>query len=347
MFALAGCGGGLQVNLQEAAYQRPSNVAVFFTVDDADGNPVPGLQATDFRIYEDGGLVSVDESRQTIVNPEVAAEHYTLLLVDMSGSVTESDQVPLIVEAAAQFTTSIEAHQRVAVYAFDGSEEVHAISPFTRNRTGAAPGVARLATFRTRDPSTNLNGAVVQGINVLNEAMAESTVPLTFGTMVIFTDGTDRASRVEPGDMYDAIDEAGFDVFAIGVGNEIDDDILGGIGRDGYVRVQDSAALQQAFQDIGQRIIGYTQRFYLLSYCSPARAGRHEVTIEAVHGEETGELTYEFDAEGFGPNCNPATPPPFDVEGRRRARQAARRSRGSGGAGASVEAGATVEAGAN
>src|SRR5689334_13525716 len=90
---LTGCGGGLQVNLIQAAHHAPSNVAVFFTVDASSGEPVPGLTASDFRIYEDGSLVSVDESRQTIVNPEVAAEHYTLLLVDMSGSVTESDQV--------------------------------------------------------------------------------------------------------------------------------------------------------------------------------------------------------------------------------------------------------------
>src|SRR5687767_13573380 len=220
---MTGCGGGLSVNLIEAAHHEPSNVAVFFTVDTSEGEPVPGLQSSDFRIYEDGALVSVDESRQTIVNPEVAAEHYTLLLVDMSGSVTESDQVPLIVEAAAQFTGAVEAHQKVAVYAFDGSEEIHPIAPFQRTRGGSAAGVARLATFRTRDPSTNLNGAIVQGIAALDEALAESTVPLTFGTLVVFSDGTDRAARVEAGAMYDAIDEAGFDVFAIGVGNEIDD----------------------------------------------------------------------------------------------------------------------------
>jgi hypothetical protein len=43
-----------------------------------------------FEIYEDNELVSVYESKQTILNPEVAASHYTLLLVDMSGSVADS-----------------------------------------------------------------------------------------------------------------------------------------------------------------------------------------------------------------------------------------------------------------
>src|SRR5688572_33291293 len=109
-FVLVGCGGGLKVTLVDAAYKRPSNVAVFFTVDTTDGDPVAGLTAEDFEIYEDGELVSPDESKQTIVNPEVAVEHYTLLLVDMSGSVTESDQVPLIDEAAAQFTANLTTH---------------------------------------------------------------------------------------------------------------------------------------------------------------------------------------------------------------------------------------------
>jgi hypothetical protein len=311
LVVMVGCGAGLRVSLVDSAYQQPSNVAVFFSVDDARGDPVGGLQANDFRVYEDGQLVSVDESKQTIVNQEVAAEHYTLLLVDMSGSVTESDQLPLIEEAAAQFTSSLERDQKVAVYAFDGSEEIHEIRGFRQGRPG------RITGFRAKDPSTNLHGAVVAGIKVLTEALDESKAPLRFGTLVVFTDGTDRAARVSRGDMGDRIDDAGFDIFAIGVGNEIDEGTLGDVGRNGYVRVEDSSALAQAFEAISARILAYKQRYYLLSYCSPARAGKHEVTVEAVHESASGKLSYEFDAEGFGPQCNPEAPPPF-ATGKRR-----------------------------
>ena len=302
-----GCGAGLDLTLVDSAYRRPSNVAVFFTVDTSSGEPVPGLEAADFQIFEDGRLVSVDESKQTIINQEVAAEHYTLLLVDMSGSVTESDQVPMIEQAASGFTSSLERHQKVAVYAFDGSEDIHPITRFRRSGSG----VGRISGFRARDPSTNLHGAVVKGAEVLDEALEQADAPLRFGTLVIFTDGTDHASRVSQADMMDRIDESGFDIFAIGVGNEIDENTLAEVGRNGYVMVQDSSALNQAFSAVSQSIIGYTQRFYLLSYCSPARAGVHEVTIEALYGDGRGSLTYEFDAEGFGPRCNPETPPPF------------------------------------
>lgn len=319
---LAGC-AGLQLTKIDAAYQPPSNVAVFFTVDTRDGEPVPGLEATDFRIYEDGRLVSVDESQQTIVNPEVAAEHYTLLLVDMSGSVTESDQVPMIVEAAQSFASTLEGYQKVAVYAFDGSEEIFPIQRFR----ASGGGIGRLAGFRTRDPSTNLNGAIVQATDALDAALEEGDTPLRFGTLVVFTDGTDRAARVAEGEMISRLDDSGYDVFAIGVGNEIDEGVLNDIGRSGYVFIRDSAAIAAAFETISEQIVGYTQRFYLLSYCSPARAGMHEVTVEATHGELSGDLSYEFDATGFGPRCNPSQPPPFDTQRFQVPRHSGRRGR--------------------
>lgn len=311
LLCLLGC-GGLQLTKVDSAHKRPSNVAVFFAVHDSNREPVPGLEARDFRIYEDDRLVSPHESKQTIVSQEVAAEHSTLLLVDMSGSVTESDQVPLIVDAATRFSGKVERHQRVAIYAFDGSEDIHRISGFRRSTAAAG----RLEGFRARDPSTNLHGAVVQGLDTLDRQLQRGDTPLRFGTLVVFTDGTDRAHRVKYDEMMSAIDDSGLDIFAIGVGNEIDEGTLADIGRNGYVMVDDRDALSRAFQAIGKRITRYTKSFYLLSYCSPARAGTHRVTIEAMRDGASGELSYQFDAEGFGPHCNPEAPPPFKTRGR-------------------------------
>jgi len=68
---------------------------------------------------------------------------------------------------------------------------------------------------------------------------------------------------------------------------------------------------------VGARVDARTKSFYLLSYCSPARAGKHEVRVEAVvkegKGEKTGSLVSSFDATGFAPGCDPSTPPSFDV----------------------------------
>ena len=86
---------------------------------------MPGLTAESFKIYEDGQPVSALESKQTILNPEVTASHYTLLLVDMSGSVTLSGDVPVIVDSARAFTERVQKFQKVGVYVFDGSVATH------------------------------------------------------------------------------------------------------------------------------------------------------------------------------------------------------------------------------
>jgi hypothetical protein len=316
VLALPACAAGLKLTPIKATQNKPSNVAVYFKVQTSSGDPVGGLSAEQFRIYEDGALVSQYESKQTILNPEVAASHYTLLLVDMSGSVSESGNRDSVVEAASKFTERVEKSQKVAVYAFDGSAELHPIVPFT-DSAGARAGVQRLASYKPQDPSTNLNGAVVHGLEELERALSRSEHPLRFGTLVVFTDGTDRAARVPADEMRKRVRDSAYDVFAIGLGAEIQESQLKDVGKDGTTMAKDKEAVVKAFDTIGERIEASTKSFYLLSYCSPARAGKHEVKIEAQaklgNDERTGALRSEFDATGFGPTCDPNTPPTFDL----------------------------------
>jgi len=312
--ALAGlCAGcaGLNLQMVDRSVQRPSNIAVYFTVDTTSGDPVPDLTPADFHIYEDGKPVSAYESKQIIMQPEVVAAHFTLLLVDMSGSVVGSPDMEHVVAGAASFAERVGRYQRLAVYAFDGSPRINPIVPFG---AGNPQGTARaFATFQPRDPSTNLNGAVIEAIRILEHQLAQSPVPLRFGTLVVFTDGTDHAARVSRDTLHATLDQVGFDLFAIAVGAEVNSSEIRAIGRNGTFTSKSSADIQRGFEEIAQRIEGFSRRYYLLSYCSPARAGVHNVEIEAVKGTMRGRLAYDFKADGFGPNCDPNQRPAFNV----------------------------------
>jgi hypothetical protein len=316
---LLGC-GGLQLTPIKMTQQRPSNVALYFKVQTSSGDPVGGLTADQFRIYEDGQLVSQFESKQTILNPEVAAAHYTLLLVDMSGSVSGSGSGDIIVQAVGAFTEHLDKQQKVGIYAFDGSPELYPIVPFTDQTVNAKAGVQQLAMFKPRDPSTNLNGALVKGLDELDNALGKATQPMKFGTLVVFTDGTDRANRVPPETARQHVREKPFDVFAIGLGAEIKESQIKEIGKSGTALAADKSAIVKAFGDVGAKVASRTKSYYLLSYCSPSRAGKHEVEIEATFrdpqkkdSEEVGNLKSDFDATSFAPGCDPKTPPTFDV----------------------------------
>src|SRR5688572_14959274 len=112
----AGCAAPLQLTLINSEQRKPNNVWVFFTAQKGE-EPIAGRSAEDFRIYEDDGLVSRYESKQVIQNPEVAAVMYTLLLLDVSGSITESGQIEPLVDAAELFSERVGKTQKVAVYA--------------------------------------------------------------------------------------------------------------------------------------------------------------------------------------------------------------------------------------
>ena len=168
-------------------------------------------------------------------------------------------------------------------------------------------------SFQPKDPSTNLNGAVVDAIKVVEHQMSQSTVPLRFGTLVVFTDGTDHAARVSHDALAAAVNEAGVEMYAIAVGQEVNSGEIRAIGRNGTFTSKNSADIRRGFDEIGARIEAMSKRYYLFSYCSPARAGAHNVEIEASKGGRSGRLAYDFKADGFGPNCDPNQKPAFNL----------------------------------
>lgn len=316
-----GCAGSVKLTRVNSEQRKPNNVWVFFSAEKRD-EPVAGLRAEQFKIYEDDALVSPFESQQVILNPEVAAVMYTLLLLDVSGSITESGQIEPLVDAAEMFIERLGKTQKVAVYAFDGAEKIHPIVPFTQTERALKGGLEGLRRYKPRDPSTNLHGAVVQGLERLKRDLDRDQRPLKFGSLVVFSDGADRAARVSRDSMRSAIDDPAyehFELFAIGIGEpaELEQAQLFDIGRDGTEQGADRAKVKQSFDRIAGKIESHSKRFYLLSYCTPARGGEHVVRIE-LEDEKLGRgaLEYTFQAAGFGPppTCDPERKPTFSLK---------------------------------
>jgi hypothetical protein len=176
--------------------------------------------------------------------------------------------------------------------------------------------MAALESFTPRDPSRNLHGAVLAGLQKLEMALAQSGKVVRVGTLVVYSAGPDVAGRIESDKAHDAVWESPYDVIGVGVAEQAD--ALEHISRRGLIRAQAADTLPIAFEEAATKALEELDKHYLVSYCSPARAGsrrlRLEVTFTNKEGEEHhGDFEMDFDAKSFGPGCNPQSVPRFTL----------------------------------
>ena len=306
----------LEVESVGLSAQRPSNVAVYLWAAN-DGEPLTDLVESNFRVYENEQPLDPAAVGLTLLPRELAAVHHTLLLVDMSSEDAEARK--RIAKGSAAFVQKVRQLQGVTVYAFDGTAHIQLIGEFPQQSEGSGPeSIPALESFQPRDPSRDLYGSVVQALDQLDARLMRTQKPLRIGTLFVFTLGPDLAARVTEDQLWNALDTTRHQVFAMGVGEE-DQPVLEVIGRSGMVKAQSANTIPIAFEDGALKVRSALERYYLLSYCSPSRAGqrtlRVEVSIVDREGQEVaGDVQLDFNADGFGPGCDPKAPPRFVVQ---------------------------------
>jgi hypothetical protein len=311
---LTGCGVFRHVTVEPIAttFQRPSNVAAYVSVMDGE-TPLTELQPSSFRVYENEQLVPPEQTQLTLLDPHLVAAHQVVLLVDMSAAKTPEART-LAAKAALNFVQKVAPRAAVSVFAFDGGEHLVPIAMLPRGNTSVS--MAALESFTPRDPSRNLNGAVIAGLGKLATALNQSGKVVRTGTLVVYSGGPDVAGRVDGDKAHDLVWESPYDVLAIGVADQAD--AIENLARRGLVRAQAASTLPIAFEEAASLTIEQLEKHYLVSYCSPARAGerrlRLEVTYTNKQGEEhKGDFETDFSARGFGPGCNPQATPRFTL----------------------------------
>jgi hypothetical protein len=199
----------------------------------------------------------------------------------------------------------------VAVFAYDGSDALKLVGEYPRG--GTQGSVATLTTLGAPDGSRNLHGAVIDGIRQLELRLASEGKSVRLGTLVVLAKGADLANRATEDRMRDVLESVRFDVIAVGIGP---DTPYLGFARAGVVHAQSADTLPIALEEAAMRVVATSGKYYLVSYCSPARAGERRLKVEVAYTTKTGDerggsVEHDFDATGFGPGCDPKTPPKF------------------------------------
>lgn len=311
-------GGGeeVEINLIEATTEVPSKIRLFFKVDLGEEHQFTTLEPSDFEIYEDGSQISRLESQADIQRESGDFLYSSILMLDLSGSILNNADLPKLKEAATTFIDrtmpeegeSLYGTQEMAVYWFDGEENVHPLVSYTHEGDSLISGIESINEDISNDMSTNLNGAVIQGLSIMDDRVQEireDSDIATAGSMVLFTDGTDQAGRVGTSTALDSVNAASdeYSLFSIGLGGEIDQEVLESFGKDGFELAEDSLALNETFLAVAERLEAESNSYYVLEYCSPKRSGQHTLELRALYEDKFGSFQTEFSADGFTGGC--------------------------------------------
>lgn len=296
----------------------PSKISIFFKVTDLNNNPVGYLKEENFVIYEKGlndnchRIISEFEAKRRISSREQVFNHTTLLVLDLSGSVLQSSLTSLQAAATAFIDEVIPStpdnSKKMGIYWFDGEDALHELEPVTSDIFELKAAVNSITPNISTDNSTDLFGAVIKSSNIAKTILADyQDQDITAATsVVIFTDGRDRANRYTRTAAYEAVTSSppGITYFTMGVGNEINKVDLQTIGKNGYAEAATLTQLTAVFKQIAFLVSNEANSYYFFEYCSPIRNGSNNgLIIEAYEGNEVGYMEASFDATGFTGGC--------------------------------------------
>ncbi|MEX2466258.1 MAG: VWA domain-containing protein [Gemmatimonadota bacterium] len=296
------------IEILDTTTEAPAKVLVTFQIATEDGEPVPNLPVSAFELLDNGQSDSNLESSKAFQPKPGRFQTSVALLLDMSGSITGSDALSSLKTAAVAFVDkSLEASGvAVGVWWFDGGADLVQLTEFTDDAVELKTAINELTEDVTRDNSTNLNGAIQQGIGIVEQRMQDGAAGgvTQAGALVVFTDGTDQANRVLASTALSAVEGSSVATYSIGLRGEIDETFLSRIGRSGSAFADNSESLLDQFSGIGGQLAAMANSVYVLAYCSPRRGGvSNDLTIRLRFEGREAEATTTYPAVNFAGGC--------------------------------------------
>ena len=284
---------GYALFLDSIQTSPPSYVNAMFHVTDLYGQGTTHLTADSFEVYEDSEPLTLSESELQIKRYDaVPYTIKTVLMLDNSTSL--QNDIDQIRSAATAFINSLMPNQEVAVYKF--SENIEMLTDFTSDKNVLYNA---LQQYTLGNASTNLYGAAVEGTSLWEDIF--SVDEIVQGSLILFTDGKDTQGSTSLAEAMNAVRSKS--VFTIGLGNEIQPEILEELGTAGYYSISDASQLTEKLYDIQNHITGIANSFYFLSYKSPKRGNfNHILTIKIKNNPHKGDnsfITGTFNSSGF------------------------------------------------
>lgn len=301
---------GADVVLQprDVSAKPPGRVQAVVSV--TDGGKAPDeLGPENFEVREGDVPLSSEQVGLRVKSLGSFAGHEAVVLVDGSRAFTDAERGPLA-DALTQLVDRLRFHQSVTLLAFDGSPELRFISRYNQSSMAAPlgkdPGITRLLAYKPRDQSSSLYSALVKGRKALDERLPKARAVEPVGSLIIVARGPDQAGRADEAAARAALH--GRRSFLLKVGTWSKDTSLDWVGGEGTRAAASLGTLGTPVDELARQVDEVFLRDYVVTYCSPARAGKRKLEVIVKLPDDTGQprtaqAVSEFDATGFNASC--------------------------------------------
>ncbi len=250
------------LNLLSYKDNGDNSVDVVFRAVKSDGEGLSGLEASDFKITENGTTLSAESQFYLDREQWLSFSHEIRILVDVSSSMTQLASVRSALRSLLVEQNTLDTRQAVTLASFDDTVVNHLAVP-TRLASSIDTALSGVASRGVN--STDLNGAIETYARTLRQSYQSGN--LRFKSLIVITDGEDSASRVT---LAEALSAIGTDtVYMVNLGEHAESLQL--LGTGGYYANQD---VYSAMRTVMQDIEAYENSHYELHHFSAKRASQ-------------------------------------------------------------------------
>jgi hypothetical protein len=299
------------VHLEAASIKAspPGRVQAVVTVDAPRGD-ARDLSTENFEVREGNVRLDAEQVGLRVQRLGDAKGHQALIVVDAGRPFTDAEAGPLA-SGLSRLIDRLRFHQLVTLAAYDGSPTLQLVATYPQSQVAkplrADAGIGRLLRFKPRDDSSSLFSAILEANRLLSarlSAARDTVEPL--GSLIVVARRPDLAGRTDESTARTVVETRR--TFLLKVGAWSHDTSLDWIGSHGVRSAASLGTLGTPVDELGRLVDDIFLRSYIVSYCSPARAGKRTLEVVVQVDDDSGTkrqaaASAEFDATGFNTSC--------------------------------------------
>ena len=283
-------------------------------IDDLDTDNVTNY----LHVLENGSEVSPSESFLELAQlTNVDAEYNTVFAIDISSSLSNQELTEiksLITQAVFNNETNeskLAANQFITILTFDSQ-----VNTVLAKSQDVETILETIGNVQIGGNSTNLYGAIEQGVNGWENEISLDL--LSYGNLILFTDGNDTSGVVSKQTALTAAQNK--DIYILAIGDEVDTTTLEEFTHENNIfSVVNFDQLSQSLDDAFDRVKTYEDGLYIMSYATPKRAGDHTLTVTAIDDYRCDTAVSDFEQSqisnsGVVNNCEDEHSYTFDAD---------------------------------